>query len=293
MTNPPAVAVLGAGGTMGLAMSVRLARAGLAVTGWDRTPGRARPLADAGGAVAVSPASAVAGASVVVTMLSDADAVLAVMGGGQGALAAMADDAVWAQMSTIGEAGTAGCAGLARERGVLLADAPVLGTRQPAEQGQLVILAAGPPAARGPLVPVFDIVGRKTIWVGDQPGGGTQLKLVTNTWVLAVVEAGAEAIALAEGLGLEPGLLYEALDGGPLDLPYLRLKGRAMMARDFTPSFQLRHAAKDARLAGESAHQRELDLPLIQVLAERLTQGAKERGDLDVSATYLTSAPSA
>ena len=130
------------------------------------------------------------------------------------------------------------------------------------------------------------------MWVGEA-GAGSRLKLVTNAWLVAVVEGVSEAIALAEGLGLDPALFLEAIEGGPLDGPYVQMKGKAIVNRDFTPSFQLRHAAKDARLAGESAHQRELDLPLIQVLAERLTQGAKERGDLDVSATYLTSAPSA
>jgi 3-hydroxyisobutyrate dehydrogenase-like beta-hydroxyacid dehydrogenase len=85
-----------------------------------------------------------------------------------------------------------------------------------------------------PMAPQHPLWVQRTIWVGEA-GAGTRLKLVTNSWVLAVVEAGAETIALAEGLGLDPGLFFQALEGGPLDLPYLRMKGKAMTERDFTP----------------------------------------------------------
>jgi 3-hydroxyisobutyrate dehydrogenase len=124
-----------------------------------------------------------------------------------------------------------------------------------------------------------------------ETGAGTKLKLVANSWVLAVVEAGAEAIALAEGFGLDPALFFQAIEGGPLDLPYLRMKGQAMTQRDFTPSFSLRLAAKDAGLAGDAAWQHGLDLPLLDTIARRLDQAVGEHGDQDVSATYLTSTP--
>ncbi len=169
-------------------------------------------------------------------------------------------------------------------------DAPVLGTRQPAEQGKLVILESGPEEARPRVQPVFDAIGHRTIRAG-QAGAGTRLKLVTNSWVLAVVEAGAETIALAEGLGLDPSMFFQAIEGGALDLPYLRLKGQAIADRDFAPSFRLTLAAKDASLVRESASQHGLDLPLLDLIARRLHEGAAEHGDKDFSATYLTSAP--
>jgi 3-hydroxyisobutyrate dehydrogenase len=114
---------------------------------------------------------------------------------------------------------------------------------------------------------------------------------VTNSWVLAVVEAGAETIALAEGLGLDPGLFFRAIEGGTLDLPYLRMKGKAMTERDFTPAFRLKLAAKDAELVRQAAEDRGMDLPLVETIARRLTEGAGEHGDKDFSATYLTSTP--
>jgi 3-hydroxyisobutyrate dehydrogenase len=289
MTPETHITVLGAGSTMGLPMARNLARAGFAVRGWNRTPDKAKSLADDGVELHESPAQAVQGAGVVLTILSDADAVIDAV---EDAAPALREGIVWLQMSTIGEVGTERCAELARAHGLTLFDAPVLGTKQPAEQGQLVVLASGPESDRDVVQPVFDAVGQKTMWVGEL-GTGTRLKLVVNGWVLTVVEGGAETIALAEGLGLDPSLLFEAIEGGALDLPYLRLKGKAIAERNFEPSFRLTLAAKDARLIEESAQRRELDVPLFSTIRRRLAEGAKDHGDEDVSATYLTSAPGA
>lgn len=287
MTGEPCVAVLGAGSTMGLPMARNIARAGMTVRAWNRTREKAGPLADVGDAeVFGSAREAAAGANVILTMLADADAVI---DAAEDALASARPDTVWLQMSTIGERGIDRCAELARSR-ITLVDAPVLGTKQPAEEGTLVVLAAGPEAARERIQPILDAVGQKTIWVGEA-GDGTRLKIATNSWVLTVVEGAAEMIALTEGLGLDPALLFEAFEGGPLDLPYLRLKGKAIAERNFAPSFRLALAAKDARLIEESAERHGIDVPLFRTIRARLAEGAEEHGDEDLSATYLTSAP--
>ncbi len=284
------IAFLGAGGTMGLAMARNLARAGFEVIAWNRTREKAEPLASDGVTVVDTPAEAASGARVVVTMPSDTDAVLASMRGDDGALDAAPDDAVWAQMSTIGLAGTEECAQLAETRGLTFVDAPVLGTKQPAEQGKLVVLASGPDEAHELLQPLFDAVAQRTMWLGEA-GTGTRLKLVVNTWILSVLEGTAETIALAEGLGLDPALFLEAVEGGPLDIGYLRTKGTAMVERSFDPSFRLALAAKDAALVEEAAERHGLDLPLVETIRRRLEQGVPEHGEKDMSATFLTSAP--
>ena len=284
------VAVLGAGGIMGLPIARNLARAGFEVRAWNRSPAKAKQLAADGVILADTPAEAADGAGVVLTMLADADAVLAAADGEHGALSAPDMPRVWVQMSTIGEAGTDSCADLARRRGIGFVDAPVLGTRQPADEGKLVVLASGPAELREPLRPLFDAVGQRTLWVGEA-GAGSRLKLVTNTWVLLVVEGAAEAIALAEGLGLDPALLFEAVRGGTLDLPYLQIKGKAMTERNFDPSFSLTMAAKDAGLVADAAARNGLELPVVDAVRQRLEQGAREHGGKDFSATYLTSAP--
>ena len=147
-----------------------------------------------------SPAQAAAGADFLLTMLSDADAVIDVV---EDAVTNVAGGTIWLQMSTIGEAGTETCAQIAAAHGLTLFDAPVLGTKQPAEQRALVILASGPSEGRDAVAPVFDAVGQRTMWLGEA-GAGTRLKLVVNGWVLTVVEGGAETIALAEGSGSTP-----------------------------------------------------------------------------------------
>jgi 3-hydroxyisobutyrate dehydrogenase len=287
MNDQLTVAVLGAGSTMGLGMARNIARAGVAVRAWNRTTDKARSLEGDGARVCDTPGEATEGADVILTILSDADAVLGAI---EDAVADGGSNAIWLQMSTIGEAGIERCAGFARERGLTLIDAPVLGTKQPAEEGKLVVLASGPEDARERVQPIFDAVGQKTMWVGEA-GAGTRLKMVANSWVLTVVEGVAETIALAEGLGLDPNLLLDAIEGGALDLPYLRLKGKAIMERNFEPSFRLALAAKDAGLIEEAAERHDIDVPLFGTIRRRLAEGAEEHGDEDFSATYWTSAP--
>jgi 3-hydroxyisobutyrate dehydrogenase len=281
------VAVLGAGGTMGRGLAANIARAGLSVRAWNRSPEKAEPLAAEGAEVCASPAEAADGADVVLTMLTDADAVLEVA---EPALAEAGPDAVWLQMSTIGIDGTDRCAAVAEKYGVAFADAPVLGTKQPAEQGELIVLASGPEGIRDRVQPIFDAVGRRTLWVGEA-GAGSRLKLVTNAWIVSLVEGTAEMLALAEGLGLDPALALDAVSGGPLDLPYLQLKAHAMIERDFEPSFKLALAAKDAGLAGDAAQAAGLDLPALRAIRERFEQAAREHGDEDLSAVFLAIAP--
>ncbi len=281
-----AVAVLGAGGTMGFPIARNIARAGIAVRAWNRTREKAEPLSEHDVQVFDAAPEAAEGAAVIVTMLSDADAVLGC------AEDALREDAIWLQMSTIGERATERCQALARERAVPFVDAPVLGTKQPAEEGKLIVLASGPPSLRERLDPIFDAIGSKTIWVGET-GAGTRLKIATNSWVVTVTEGCAETIALAQGLGLDPSLLFEAFDGGTLDLPYFRMKGKAILERRFEPMFRLSLAAKDAALVEQAASDHGLDLPLFEAVSERMSQGAEAHGDEDMCATWFTSAPAA
>lgn len=288
MANKQTIAVLGAGGTMGLPIARNLVRAGFPVRAWNRSREKVESLAADGVQISGSPDDAARGADVVLTMLADADAVL------ESTRAALeeepAEGAVWLQMSTIGEQGTERCLALAEERGLAFVDAPVLGTKQPAEEAKLVIMAAGPRELRPRLEPIFDAIGQRTIWL-DEVGSATRLKVAVNSWILSVVEGAAETLALAEGMGLDPRLVLEAVSGGTLDLPYLQMKGKAIIERDFEPSFKLALAAKDAALVEESAERHGLDLPLARTIRDRLSQGVAEHGDADMAATYLTSAP--
>jgi 3-hydroxyisobutyrate dehydrogenase len=277
---------------MGFAMARNLARAGFPVRAWNRSSEKADPLTRDGVSVVRSPADAAHGAAIAITMLPDADAVLEVMDGHHGFLSGMGESVIWAQMSTIGVSGTEHCAELAQRNGLIYVDAPVLGSKEPAKKAELIVLASGPSDAHAALDPLFAAIGKKTMWLGPA-GAGSALKVVANSWLVAVVEGVAETIALAEGAGVDPRDFLEAIAGGPLDAPYMQMKAKAMLERDFEPSFRLELAAKDAGLAAELAEQHDLDLPLITTISERLAEGATQHGEKDMAATYLTSAPGA
>jgi 3-hydroxyisobutyrate dehydrogenase len=275
------VAVLGTG-TMGAPMARNLAKAGHDVVAYNRTRERAEPLAQDGIRVAGDAAEAVQGAEVVVTIVSDGDAVAALV---EPALGAMGE-AVWAQMSTVGVHGLERLTAMAADAGVAFVDAPVSGTKQPAEQGTLAVLASGAPEARARCAPVFEAVGAKTVELGDEPGAATRMKLVLNAWLVALVEGLAESIQLAEGLGVDPAAFLEIIDGGPLGPPYAKLKGTMMIERSYEPSFALRWALKDASLVDEAARAAGLDLPLARTIAERMQTAVDAgHGDDDMAAT--------
>jgi 3-hydroxyisobutyrate dehydrogenase len=283
------VAVLGTG-AMGAPMARRLLAAGFAVRAWNRTRERAEALAADGAIVCDGPADAVAGADLTVTMLADGPAVESVLVDG-GALAAMAPGAVWVQTSTVGVAASDRLAALAASRRVGFVDAPVVGTVAPAERGDLIVLASGEEELRPRTEPLLEAIGRKILWLGPA-GAGSRMKMVANVWILAVTEAAAEAIALAQGLGLDPGDFLEAMAGSQIDSPYLQMKGRAILARDFSPSFRLSLAAKDAGLVLEAAGRNGLDLAIARAARERLMRAVElGHGDEDMAATYFATAP--
>src|SRR5205085_2505402 len=223
--------------------------------------------------VAATPAEAVSGAGIVVTMLSDADAVLEIAER-SGAFESIAPGTVWAQMSTIGLEGIRRCAELARARDIALVDAPVLGTKQPAEAGELTVLSSGPPAALERCMPLFDAVAGKIVRLGAA-GEGTRLKLVVNGWIVTVVESLAETVALAEALGIDAERFLQTVKGGPLDLPYAQVKGRMMIERSFPESFKLALALKDARLVLEAAAEAGLELPVVAAVERRFELAAE------------------
>lgn len=279
------VALLGTG-IMGAAMARNLLKTGHDVKVWNRTKEKALPLAADGAVVSAHPADAVAGADVVITMLNDGDAVHAAM---SAAVPGLRAGQVWAQMSTVGVAGIDRLAGFAESHGLVFVDAPVQGTRQPAEAGTLVVLAAGPADER--LESVFSAVGSKTLWVGEA-GAATRLKLTTVSFGIALTSVLAESLALAKGLGVDPALFGQVVTGGPMDSPYLQAKLKAVVEGDYTPSFTVRNAEKDTRLIAEAAAGAGIAVDLTVAAGERF-QRAESQGhsDDDMVAGYFASFP--
>jgi 3-hydroxyisobutyrate dehydrogenase len=246
------VAVLGIG-AMGHGMAASALRAGIPTIVWNRTPEATRDLAELGAEVAQTAADAARRAAIVVTMVTDTDAVMSIARD-QGMLEALAPGSIWAQMSTIGVRGIESVvAFVEKERpDVSLLDAPVSGSKDPAENGQLTIFASGPDEVRERVTPLFDALGQRTIWVGPV-GSGTRLKLVNNTWLAFAAEAVAASVALARRLGLETESVVDALGGGPLVSPWQAAKLQRIVEGDFSAQFALTLALKDVRLALEAA----------------------------------------
>ena len=283
MTDQPTVALLGTG-TMGAGMARNIAAAGIPLRVWNRTREKAEPLAEVGARVADSPADAVRGADIVITMLFDVDSVESALAEARDGLA---PGTILLQQSTVGVEGTDRLLALADELGLVYVDAPVLGTKKPAEEGALVVLASGPEDARSAVEPVLDAIGSRTVWVGEA-GQSTRLKLVANSWVLTVVEGIAEALTLAKALGIEPQQFLDVVKGGAMDAPYVQLKGKAMLEGDFTPAFGLDGAAKDAGLIVDAARAAGADVAVIEAVQKHFARALEAGyGDRDMAATYL------
>lgn len=305
MTDAVRVAVLGLG-TMGRAFAVNLHTAGFDVTGYNRST---RPeLGDLGFPVHDDAAAALRGADVVIAMLTDAAATSAVLLDPR-SLEAFEAGAVVVGMGTIGVAETKALArSLAEARpDLVFVDAPVSGSKAPAEAGTVTVLASGDAdggsssasdddgvtagatgttSLRERLAPVFDVIGRRTVWLGAS-GAGSAMKIVVNTWLVHVMQGIAETALLADRLGITPEALADTLQGGPLDTPYAASKLRKIAAADYSTEMALSLGAKDARLALAAGDG--LDLPVSELIASLWSEASAPGSPLaaeDVSAVY-------
>lgn len=272
---------------MGFAIAHSLLSSGHLVTLWNRTRLRAEPLEAEGAELAASAGEAVQEASVVITMLPDAESTAQVMAD---ALTKFRPGAVWVQLGTVGMSGIQDLAAMAAAAGVAFVDAPVSGSREPAQAGELLILASGPASIRAEVQPVFDAVGRTTIWAGEGAGPATALKLVVNDWLINLL--GCLGKALAGTLGVDPKRFLEAISGGPLAAPIAQTKAVLMVDQNFPPSFPLHLAEKDAELVLQAAQEHGVDLPITVAVTALLARARSlGHGEEDVAAIYAAMAP--
>jgi 3-hydroxyisobutyrate dehydrogenase len=256
------VAVIGTG-IMGAGMAGALAGAGHDVAVWNRTSEKAAALEGERITAAATVREAVTGADVVITILFDTDSVLAVADEIRDALG---PEAVWVQASTLGPDGVQKVAEVAGPR---LLDAPVLGTKKPAEDGALTVLVSGPEPLVSAAAPVFDAIGARTVVAGTEVGQASGLKLACNAWFGLLTVGTAQSLALAEALGVDPALFLEALKGGAADTPYLQTKGAAMLAGSYPTSFAVDGVRKDVQLMIDAAGASGTDFPVDLLTAVR------------------------
>jgi 3-hydroxyisobutyrate dehydrogenase len=277
------IALLGLG-LMGSGMAGRLLDAGYPLTVWNRTPDKTQALADRGAKVAQSPRQAVAGATVVISMLADVPVCRDVWLGRGEAILGTAPGTVLVESSTITVEWIEELDRAAKEHGCELVDAPVTGSKPQAAAGQLLFLAGGSTAALDSITPILKAMGRDVVHVGPV-GSGARLKLINNFLSGSQVAALAEALSLIERSGLDAqkalGVLTEGAPGSPL----VKLLSGRMVARQYEPNFVLRLMAKDLRYAVSEADHQGLDLDMgraaLRVFEHAISAG---QGEDDMSA---------
>lgn len=273
---------------MGSAIARRARVMGFRTIAWDRNFQRARDVGE--GVEAVEHLEgAIKPADVVVTMLADAGAVLSVMDEHHG-LDAMKPGAAWVQMATIGLRGIMKAMQIAMQRSdVVFVDAPVSGTKGPAEHGQLTILASGDEERTQAVRDFFDAIGQRTFWLGPA-GQGTRMKLVLNAWLAALMEGLAETLAVADTLGISLQQFEKVIEGSPLTPPWAIAKINKIEAGKMDETeFPLKWADKDVHLALEAVNDtKPRSLPELESIARAWDRAIEQGlGDKDVSAAYL------
>jgi 3-hydroxyisobutyrate dehydrogenase len=269
-------------GLMGSAMAHRLLEQEIAIIAWDRDSEQVRALAGRGAQAADGPAEVVSGADVVITMLPTAAVVLDVV---EPLLEDWPKRTPWLQMSSVGAAEADQLTRVAQAHAVAIVDAPVSGSTQPAEKGQLTILASGPDSARTALAPVFDALASRVLWVGEA-GMGSRLKLAANQWMITTVAGLAESMHLCEAMGLDPQHFVSLLDGGPLGSPYGVQKLDEMRRHEYPAGFPVRLALKDLELVSEVKESARITMPLLDVVLARFRAAGEDLANQDVAAIY-------
>jgi 3-hydroxyisobutyrate dehydrogenase-like beta-hydroxyacid dehydrogenase len=236
-------------GIMGSAMAANLLKAGFEVTIWNRSADKCTPLTDLGAVLADSPRAAAEASDIVFAMMATPQAVEAVRDGASGIIAGLGQGTGYVDMSTVDAGTSQTSARLAHERGALFLEAPVAGSRKPAEDGTLTVMTAGDRELYQRSLPALEKMGRKILYLGEA-GNAARMKLANNLVMGGMLTALSEGLALAAGCGLETAQLLEVLDSGALANPMFRMKGE-MIARngEFPTAFPLKHMQKDLRLA--------------------------------------------
>lgn len=272
-------------GRMGAGMAGSLLRAGHELAVYNRTPSKARPLAEQGARVVPSIAEA-AKNPVVFTMLSDDAALEAVVFGDDGLLRHLAPGALHVSSSTIGVVLSERLALSHADLGRRFLAAPVFGRPEAAAAGKLFVVAAGAVGAVEEAQPLFDAIGQRTFVVSDRPQDANLVKLSGNFLLASVVESLGEALALIGKAGLDRGRYLELLTSSLFDVPVYRNYGRLIAERAFEPAgFAAPLGQKDIRLALEAAERLHVPMPLASLLRDRfLTLLARGGERLDWSA---------
>lgn len=273
-------------GIMGKAMAVNLLRNGFRVTVWNRTLSKCKELVEQGASVGETPASVINKCKYTIAMLSDPSAALSVVFDKDGVLEQICSGKGYIDMSTVDADTSSKISEAITMKGGYFLEAPVSGSKKPAEDGQLVILAAGEKALYEEVIPAFNVLGKKSFFLGPV-GNGAKMKLVVNMVMGSMMNALSEGLCLADRSGLNQQTLLDVLELGAIANPMFKLKGPAMVQSSYPPAFPLKHQQKDMRLALALGDENAVSMPVAAAANEAFKKArSMGLGDLDFSAVY-------
>jgi 3-hydroxyisobutyrate dehydrogenase-like beta-hydroxyacid dehydrogenase len=267
-------------GNMGAGIAANLVRAGHDVAVWNRSPDKARALAEAGAVLTPSPKAAAAEREIVITMLADDAALEEVLSGARGLLEGLGVGALHVSMSTISVACAERVTSYHATRGQRFVSAPVFGRPDAAAAAKLFVVAGGPRADVEKASPLFATLSQRVFHVGETPSAANLVKVCGNFMILAAIEALGEAMTLAQKGGVPKKQLLEVLTGTLFDTVVYRNYGAALVDDRFTPAgFAAPLGLKDMRLVGESAEALRVPMPVLNVLRDHLLQTIDTEGE--------------
>ncbi|XP_057743395.1 glyoxylate/succinic semialdehyde reductase 1-like [Arachis stenosperma] len=275
-------------GIMGKAMSMNLLRHGFKVTVWNRTVSKCDELVEHGASIGETPAAVIKKCKYTIAMLSDPSAALSVVFDKDGVLEQIGNGKGYVDMSTVDADTSSKISEAIKSKGGSFLEAPVSGSKKPAEDGQLVILAAGDKALYDEVVPAFEVLGKKSFHLGEV-GNGAKMKLVVNMIMGSMMNAFSEGLTLAGRSGLNPSTLLDVLDLGAIANPMFKMKGPSMLKNNYSPAFPLKHQQKDMRLALALGDENAVPMPIAAAANEAFKKArSMGLGDLDFSAVHET-----
>lgn len=268
-------------GLMGRHMARRLLEGGYFLTVWNRTAEKATPLLESGASRADSPKAVAQASDVVITMVTDSKASEEVICGPKGILEGAHPGLILVDMGSIAPEVSRSIAARAKSKGVPMLDAPVTGNPKVASEGKLGIMVGGPKETFDGCLPVFEKMGVKIVYVGEN-GTGTTLKLINNLILAVAIEAVAEAFVLAIKTGIDPQKVIEITSVGGARTGAMETRGPRMARHEFTPHFSTNNMVKDLSSAMKLADEYGASLPAASISMEMLRAAKSQgKGDLD------------
>ncbi|MGA7562947.1 MAG: NAD(P)-dependent oxidoreductase [Desulfobaccales bacterium] len=271
-------------GIMGAAMAARILKADYPLMVYNRTAAKAEPLAQLGAGIASSPRALAKTAEIIIAMVTGPEALYELLWGEEGAAAAFSPGQVLINMSSVSPSFTRELGKQLAPTGITFIDAPVSGTKKPAEEGTLVILASGKKEKVEELEPLFLTMGKKVIFCG-RTGQGSMMKMFINLLLGLAMEGFAEALNFGRLGGLELEAMLETVFSGAMNAPMFQVKAANLRDRNHPPAFPLKHLSKDAKFVLDTAYELGAPVPGGQMLLHLYRAGvAQGWGDEDISA---------